>query len=110
MASAAARSLLYFARVNSHARLSPPAAASRPFVFCTWETNKSLPKLSEQSRRSYYLTKQVVKASSAQNDGIVPANDDDPEDGVSLGTMKLPSDVDLQRFETLLFQVPIHFL
>ncbi|KAL3839300.1 hypothetical protein ACJIZ3_023891 [Penstemon smallii] len=30
--------------------------------------------------------------------------DNDTEDGVSLGTMKLPSNTDVSRFETLLFQ------
>ncbi|KAG6770375.1 hypothetical protein POTOM_026056 [Populus tomentosa] len=38
-----------------------------------------------------------------ENDGIVAA-DNDGEDGVSLGTLKLPGNTDLQRFETLLFQ------
>ncbi|TVU36422.1 hypothetical protein EJB05_18355 [Eragrostis curvula] len=33
--------------------------------------------------------------------GIVPADDDD---GVSLGTVKLPGNIDIPRFETLLFQ------
>ncbi|KAJ3677942.1 hypothetical protein LUZ60_001745 [Juncus effusus] len=35
-------------------------------------------------------------------DGIVPVEQDD--DGVSLGTMKLPGNTDLARFESLLFQ------
>lgn len=35
--------------------------------------------------------------------GIVPASDDD--DGVSLGTVKLPGNIDIARFESLLFQV-----
>lgn len=42
--------------------------------------------------------------SSQENDGIVAA-DDDNEDGVSLGTLKLPGNTDLNRFESLLFQV-----
>ncbi|KAJ4979106.1 hypothetical protein NE237_009886 [Protea cynaroides] len=41
----------------------------------------------------------VCKASSGN---IVEADKDD--DGVSLGTMKLPIDIDIPRFETLLFQ------
>ncbi|GFQ04876.1 hypothetical protein PHJA_002631700 [Phtheirospermum japonicum] len=40
------------------------------------------------------------KASSADS---ISTTDSD-EDGVSLGTMKLPSDTDVARFETLLFQ------
>ncbi|KAK4708775.1 hypothetical protein R3W88_029700 [Solanum pinnatisectum] len=37
-------------------------------------------------------------------DGSISLNDQDYEDGVSLGTMKLPKDIDLAIFETLLFQ------
>ncbi|KAI4318818.1 hypothetical protein MLD38_032483 [Melastoma candidum] len=36
--------------------------------------------------------------------GIVPSQGDEDDDGISLGTMKLPPDTDLQRFESLLFQ------
>lgn len=36
--------------------------------------------------------------------GNSPAANQDDEDGVSLGTMKLPSDTDIPRFESLLFQ------
>ncbi|KAI7731560.1 hypothetical protein M8C21_006141, partial [Ambrosia artemisiifolia] len=42
----------------------------------------------------------VVRAKP--NNSITPAGDDD--EGVSLGTMKLPMNTDLDRFETLLFQ------
>ncbi|PIN24633.1 hypothetical protein CDL12_02633 [Handroanthus impetiginosus] len=41
----------------------------------------------------------VSKASSSSSADAV-----DDEDGVSLGTMKLPMDTDVARFETLLFQ------
>lgn len=46
----------------------------------------------------------VTKASASAN----PTDDD----GVSLGTMKLPINTDLQRFDSLLFQVQIlnHFI
>ncbi|KAK6803311.1 hypothetical protein RDI58_001095 [Solanum bulbocastanum] len=44
----------------------------------------------------------VVKACGG--DGSISPNDQDYEDGVCLGTMKLPKDIDLARFETLLFQ------
>ncbi|KAJ6796942.1 Uncharacterized protein M6B38_221035 [Iris pallida] len=47
-------------------------------------------------------TSSPVRA-SANSDGIVPAVDDG-EDGVSLGTMKLAPNIDIPRFETLLFQ------
>ncbi|KAL6616422.1 hypothetical protein ACP70R_038692 [Stipagrostis hirtigluma subsp. patula] len=39
---------------------------------------------------------------AAGKGGIVPAGDD--EDGVSLGTVKLPGNIDIPRFEILLFQ------
>ncbi|CAI9778920.1 unnamed protein product [Fraxinus pennsylvanica] len=39
--------------------------------------------------------------SKASSDGISPIDD---EDGVSLGTLKLPANTDLSRFESLLFQ------
>ncbi|XP_055812323.1 uncharacterized protein LOC129882171 [Solanum dulcamara] len=63
--------------------------------------NKRFFNLSEFS--SYQnLTHVVVKASGG--DGSISPKDQDYEDGVSLGTMKLPLDIDLARFETLLFQ------
>ncbi|XP_010943821.1 uncharacterized protein [Elaeis guineensis] len=40
---------------------------------------------------------------SPEKDGSVQVADDD-DDGVSLGTMKLPPNTDIARFETLLFQ------
>lgn len=46
----------------------------------------------------------ITTRASAGNDGILPKKEDD-DDGVSLGTMKLPLDIDLERFDTLLFQV-----
>jgi hypothetical protein len=49
-------------------------------------------------RTRFHLTVVVPKASAGS---YSPANDD----GVSLGTMKLPINLDLQRFESLLFQV-----
>ncbi|CAJ2672743.1 unnamed protein product [Trifolium pratense] len=48
-------------------------------------------------RTRFHLTVVVPKASSGS---YSPANDD----GVSLGTMKLPINLDLQRFDSLLFQ------
>ncbi|XP_019442998.1 PREDICTED: uncharacterized protein LOC109347541 [Lupinus angustifolius] len=43
----------------------------------------------------------VTARASAVNDGAAFPSD---EDGVSLGTMKLPFNIDLQRFDSLLFQ------
>ncbi|KAK2454709.1 hypothetical protein QL285_002245 [Trifolium repens] len=48
-------------------------------------------------RTRFHLTVVVPKASSGS---YSPADDD----GVSLGTMKLPINLDLQRFDSLLFQ------
>lgn len=45
--------------------------------------------------------KVVPKATAASGSSVSPSNDDD---GVSLGTMKLPLNIDLQRFDALLFQ------
>ncbi|KNA07754.1 hypothetical protein SOVF_169070 [Spinacia oleracea] len=42
----------------------------------------------------------AVKSSPGKDGGIAGVD----EEGVSLGTMKLPSDTDISRFETLLFQ------
>lgn len=45
----------------------------------------------------------VVPKASARSLG--PASPPTDDDGVSLGTMKLPVNIDLQRFDSLLFQV-----
>lgn len=66
--------------------------------------NKRFFNLSEFSSNQN-LTHVVVKASGG--DGSISPKDQDYEDGVSLGTMKLPLDIDLARFETLLFQVKL---
>ncbi|KAL0374842.1 UNVERIFIED_CONTAM: hypothetical protein Sradi_3399900 [Sesamum radiatum] len=55
--------------------------------------------LAEFSRKRNLVA--VSKASSS-TDNISPV--DNYEEGVSLGTMKLPSNTDVARFETLLFQ------
>lgn len=59
-------------------------------------------KIKAQPLSSKRILNRVLKA-TAGNDAISSTSDD--EDGVSLGTMKLPLDTDLARFETLLFQV-----
>ncbi|XP_030531848.1 uncharacterized protein LOC115741943 isoform X3 [Rhodamnia argentea] len=58
--------------------------------------------LSRRRDRTASACSIVARASPGGERGIVPSDGDD--DGVSLGTMKLPPDTDLQRFETLLFQ------
>ncbi|GER41877.1 myb domain protein 3r-3 [Striga asiatica] len=72
------------------ARSSPPSLTTNAVPFL------NLAKLS---------TKRCLIPSSKASpaDAILPTGADD-EDGVSLGTMKLPPDTDVTRFETLLFQ------
>lgn len=102
----AARLLLHPARVNWHVQLSspsPPAVVSRsPVLTGGWnkDNNRLLTKIGQLSGQRNLIS---VAKSSPKSDGIVPA-----DDGVSLGTMKLPQNTDLQRFETLLFQVYSH--
>ncbi|KAK6244494.1 hypothetical protein QUC31_010903 [Theobroma cacao] len=77
--------------------------SSLPLVFLEHKKQR-LPftKLSGHYGQRNLIVKLMGKASAGKDD-IVPAADDE-EDGISLGTMKLPSNTDLQRFETLLFQ------
>lgn len=83
----------------SHLKSSPSAILKpKPPTFITTSNIVQFLNLPEfSSKRSLSA---LSKASSA--DSISPVDD---EDGVSLGTMKLPSDTDVARFETLLFQV-----
>ncbi|KAJ9181363.1 hypothetical protein P3X46_009500 [Hevea brasiliensis] len=92
--------LLCPTRASSHLQFSPALPFSRPFLITTGGDKNHLPRLVE-----FYCHQNltVVAKSSPENDGIVAA-DNDNEDGVSLGTLKLPSNTDLDRFESLLFQ------
>ncbi|XP_031252102.1 uncharacterized protein LOC116109991 [Pistacia vera] len=88
-------------RVGSHVHISSPLPihSYQVFIFNNRNTGKGF------SKQSVLLGRQKlspVPKSSQQNDSVVPPEDD--EDGVSLGTMKLPLDTDLQRFDSLLFQ------
>ncbi|XP_065857544.1 uncharacterized protein [Euphorbia lathyris] len=96
--ASAMRQLLYPARVASHVQISPSLPVSRPFLITT---------CAEKNRFSFYRGHQnliPVAKFSSQNDGIASADDDDGGDGVSLGTLKLPMNIDIKRFEMLLFQ------
>lgn len=53
------------------------------------------------------VSKKAAAAAGGGGDSPISPVDDDNEDGVSLGTLKLPGNTDLARFETLLFQVKI---
>ncbi|XP_021619819.1 uncharacterized protein LOC110620405 isoform X2 [Manihot esculenta] len=94
--------LLYPTRASSQAHLqsSPCLPVSRSFLITSGGAKTRISGLVE-----FYCDQSltVVAKSSQENDGIVAA-DDDNEDGVSLGTLKLPGNTDLNRFESLLFQ------
>ncbi|XP_076899656.1 uncharacterized protein LOC143553562 [Bidens hawaiensis] len=78
-----------------------PQVSSNP-VTHQIHSSKSLKKPgSKLVSNGQFIGSVVVKATSG-NSSITPAGDDD--EGVSLGTMKLPVNTDLDRFETLLFQ------
>ncbi|KAI4300507.1 hypothetical protein L6164_033877 [Bauhinia variegata] len=53
-------------------------------------------------RKRYPSPELTMVNASGKNDSV--SSGDDEDDGVSLGTMKLPLDTDIQRFESLLFQ------
>ncbi|KAF3441631.1 hypothetical protein FNV43_RR15546 [Rhamnella rubrinervis] len=93
----ATKPLLHSTNVNSQLGLSPSLAvvsSSLGFISC----NRRFSKLSLRGN----LT--ATPKASTEGSGIVPADDNLAEDGVSLGTLKLPSNTDIQRFESLLFQ------
>lgn len=103
---ASAVRLLHPASAGSHVQLSSPLAVHRSvvlFIFNDRKNSKGFTRHSEFSGGQQRLT--PVMMSSQQKDVAVLSDDD--EDGVSLGTLKLPANLDLQRFESLLFQVHV---
>ncbi|ESR43389.1 hypothetical protein CICLE_v10013843mg [Citrus x clementina] len=99
---ASAVRLLHPARAGSQVQVSSSLAVPRTvlFNFNKRQNSKRYIRHSSEFSGQHKLT--PVVQSSQQNDGVVPS---DNEDGVSLGTLKLPGNTDLQRFESLLFQV-----
>ncbi|XP_060201152.1 uncharacterized protein LOC132629803 isoform X2 [Lycium barbarum] len=94
--------LLFHITHNSQAQICPSRSIPLSTLFITNKNNKNkFFNLSEFS--GYQNLSVVVKATGG--DGSISSKGQDYEDGVSLGTMKLPMDIDLARFETLLFQV-----
>ncbi|CAA2957734.1 uncharacterized protein LOC111403100 [Olea europaea subsp. europaea] len=94
MASMAARQIFNLKAV----KFSPLGFFPRsPVIFIS--SNKTVQFLSFGGDFSSKLNLTAVPKASP--DGILPIDD---EDGVSLGTLKLPSNTDLSRFESLLFQ------
>ncbi|KAF8397917.1 hypothetical protein HHK36_016842 [Tetracentron sinense] len=92
----AMKPLLRPARATSHV---PFLSLSPHFISPTPVFSHRFCKLSEFSG---HRTVAIVTKASSEKDKIVLSDDDD--EGVSLGTMKLPLDTDVSRFETLLFQ------
>ncbi|OVA19066.1 Plant organelle RNA recognition domain [Macleaya cordata] len=100
---AAVRQFLHPTCRKSHVPPSSPILqlnTSQKVVFNRSHNNQFTNKLSELISSNQISTVVSSKAAS-KNDNIVRADD---EDGVSLGTMKLPSNIDIPRFESLLFQ------
>ncbi|KAH7512192.1 uncharacterized protein LOC107416319 [Ziziphus jujuba] len=83
--------------VNYQLRVSSPGVVSRSLAFISCDNNR-FPKLISPGSLA------TIPKASPEGSGIVPADDEGAEDGVSLGTLKLPANTDLQRFEILLFQ------
>ncbi|KAF9598626.1 hypothetical protein IFM89_028295 [Coptis chinensis] len=76
-----------------------------PSIHCSYQkscfpSSNHVIRFSDTFSRSHQNLAAVAKASS-KNESIVEAEE---EDGVQLGTMKLPSNTDIPRFESLLFQ------
>lgn len=82
---------------TSFAHISSPGFVPHSLSFINNNNRLSSFRLAENSGLRNSMS--VPNATS----GISPVIEDD--DGVSLGTMKLPPDTDIPRFETLLFQV-----
>ncbi|KAL5994953.1 hypothetical protein ACLOJK_025010 [Asimina triloba] len=96
---AAARHLLY----STHAALHMPLPFTSPrlgFASVRAAYNTSLSSLSISTHHRMPVAAPNATSSDGAS-GIVRPEEDD---GVSLGSMKLPLNTDLARFETLLFQ------
>ncbi|KAA0025246.1 hypothetical protein IC582_018764 [Cucumis melo] len=96
----------FFRHPNVNSRpcvLSPMPSHNPSLVFFASNTrHRQISTFSQFSGPCHRISNLVPKSSDENND-IVPS-EDDPEDGVSLGTMKLPLDTDIARFQVLLFQ------
>lgn len=97
----AIRQFLYLTRLNPHVSLSSASHVPR---MPTCSKHRSFTLRNRNQAAAEVMAVPVTKA-SAGNDGPT----DDEDDGVSLGTMVLPLDTDIQRFESLLFQVCLPF-
>ncbi|KAI3811661.1 hypothetical protein L1987_21388 [Smallanthus sonchifolius] len=82
--------------------VSPKLPFSSDLVTHRFRLSKSNKNRGSRQASSGQFSGYAVPRASPANNSITPAGDD--EEGVSLGTMKLPMNTDLDRFETLLFQ------
>ncbi|CAN0879475.1 hypothetical protein LINGRAHAP2_LOCUS13063 [Linum grandiflorum] len=94
MASFALKQLIYSTSTSNLHPSPPPLRLHSAAVRCSRHFGP---------RTLRKFTPVLVPKSSSGNGGILASNDD-PEDGVLLGTLKLPGNTDLARFETLMFQ------
>ncbi|RWR85188.1 Plant organelle RNA recognition domain-containing protein [Cinnamomum micranthum f. kanehirae] len=99
---AAAKQLLHSSRAALHVPFSSSSSPPLNFNSQVFRTHKCVhcTKLSTTSSGRFLSI--APNRASSQSDGIIEADIDGG--GVPLGTMKLPPDTDVNRFETLLFQ------
>ncbi|XP_050383285.1 uncharacterized protein LOC126800042 [Argentina anserina] len=86
-------------------RSNPPPPLLSPLLTKSTTTSHAFPNnltLHYSGYSSSYSNPTAVAKATLDKDSLVPS--DDAEDGVLLGTMKLPSDTDFPRFQILLFQ------
>ncbi len=93
----AARQIFHPTRAVAHVHLSLPHSLSHTLLFINRKKTR-LAKLTEIASHRHLI---AVPKASPESGSIVPEEEDG---GVSLGTLKLPSNTDIPRFESLLFQ------
>ncbi|XP_057969844.1 uncharacterized protein LOC131159115 isoform X2 [Malania oleifera] len=94
--AAAVRLVFHPTHAGSPLHFSSPQAVPQALVFPSCATHRFF----QQCKFPGYPNLAALCKATPGNDGTASA-----DDGVSLGTMKLPPDIDVARFETLLFQV-----
>ncbi|XP_057969843.1 uncharacterized protein LOC131159115 isoform X1 [Malania oleifera] len=93
--AAAVRLVFHPTHAGSPLHFSSPQAVPQALVFPSCATHRFF----QQCKFPGYPNLAALCKATPGNDGTASA-----DDGVSLGTMKLPPDIDVARFETLLFQ------
>lgn len=98
MASAAARQLINPQTIHyNKCQISAHHPFSKSLSFTANLNDNTIHSSKFSSHRNLPVT---VKSSAGKDSSVASDN----EEGVSLGTMRLPLDTDIPRFETLLFQ------